>query len=310
MAAAVNGSGILIDDFSRLHTTTTKKSLQHFRCRTLAVSPTGSGGGHVAGRITRAEWQEHNSNVSALIADDGSFCQRIQRVWGYDDGRTEGGGQSCKETPARINVDPGGNSRNGTPIKPDTGDSSWGIEGKGDSPVFRGDNNGPSDENDRSATVSPALSPPPPRVHFPRKAWGPQLARESDLSPFLRQQGATDTDVAVTTPAGILGLLERARDNLVTGGLRGAFRLLKGFREEDREGTGNVTLSGFKAVVGEAGLGLGEAEMRILFHVRINTRRGVTAFYHRRSSCKVLLDVSGKASRPSNNPKTVLQYYS
>lgn len=208
-------------------------------------------------------------------------------MWGYDNGRTGGCDQSRKETPVRVKIDPGGNSRNGTSTKPDAGDSSWGIEGKGDSPVFRGDKNSPSDRNDRGATASTAPSPPPARFHFPRKAWGPQLARESELSPFLGQEGATDTEVADTTPAGILGLLGRARDNLVTGGLRGAFRLLKGFREEDRGGSGTVTLSGFKAVVGEARLGLGEAEMRILFQVSSSTRRGVTAFYHRRPICKI-----------------------
>lgn len=265
--------------FSRPHTATSLLT-------TSAVSyprrvPRGAGGGHVAGRITRAEWQEHSSNVSALIADDSAFCEHIQRMWGYDDGRTGSGDLSCKETPVRNKADPGGNSRNGTPIKPDAGHSSWGMEGKGDSPVCRGGNNDPSDKIYTSATGSTGPSyPPPPCVRFPRTAWGPQPAGEPEPTPFLGQQSATDTEVAVTTPAGILGLLGRARDSLVAGGLRGAFRLLKGFRGEDRGGSGKVTLSGFKAVLGEAELGLEEAEMRILFQVGSNSRQGVTAVLH------------------------------
>ena len=235
------------------------------RLPSLTVFPRGVGGGHVAGRITRAEWQEHHSNVSALVADDSSFCEQVQRMWGYDDGRTGGGDPSCKDIPVRSTVDPGGNSRNGTPIS-DAGDSRWGIQGKGDSPARNGGDTCQSEKNNRNANGGTGPRSPPPRA-FPRKAWGPQSADESGATPFVGQQSATATEAAITAPAGILGLLGRARDSLVAGGLRGAFRLLKGFREEDRGGNGKVTLSGFKAVVGEAGLGLEESEMRILFQV-------------------------------------------
>lgn len=234
-------------------------------------------------------------------------------MWGYDDGRAGSGDPSCEETPVRNKVDPGGSSRNGTPMKPDAGYSSWGREGKGDSPVCCGGNNDPSDKNNRSATGSTGPSRlPPPCVRVPRKAWGPQPVGEPDPTSFLGQQSATDTEVAVTTPAGILGLLGRARDSLVAGGLRGAFRLLKGFRGEDRRGSGKVTLSGFKAVLGEAELGLGEAEMRILFQVGSNSRRGVPAvLYHSwsRLKKKILTMCQEIPSRSSNNRGTAAGYW-
>lgn len=68
-------------------------------------------------------------------------------------------------------------------------------------------------------------------------------------------------------PPGSRGIMEHACVNLTAGGARGAFQLLKGLKEMDLNGDGKVTLSGFKTAVREAGLGLKEADICIIFQV-------------------------------------------
>lgn len=174
-------------------------------------------------------------------------------------------------TTARNKVDPTEKHERNGAANPDAGNSSnWGIDRKSDNPVCNGDCSGQNSVQESRKKITRSIGARfLPGRNLPRNAWGPQREGESDGTPPLGQQNAID-QADVTTPAGILALLGRARHSLVAGGLRGAFRLLKGFREADRQGGGRVTLSGFKTVVGEAGLGLKEAEMRILFQVGKN----------------------------------------
>lgn len=228
-----------------------------------------AGGGEIDGRVTRAEWREHHLHVSALIADDDSFCEHVKRVWGCGNREEEG---DSDPSDGKSNISSGDNSLRGNINSSNPRRSS--IRGHQErATAFAEINNGnkTTQTGNGCKTISPR-----PALSAAREAWGPALPPPTansnvERSPMLRRGNASAKDGTKTSlldmPPGVLGLLERARGSLAAGGMRAAFQLLKGFREGDRSGKGKVTLSGFKKAVGVSLPGLKEAEMRILFQV-------------------------------------------
>ena len=225
-----------------------------------------AGGGEIEGRVTRAEWREHHLHVSALIADDEVFCEHVERVWGRCS-RAGANRESSSDNGHSANV----NSFIGS-LPGNTNGISSSIRGPDDVSA------GAEASNDGTTTldgnVDEKITPRPERSSTPREAWGPSPtpaalpASSTERAPILRRSNErSGTATGLTVPPGVLGLLERVRGRLATRGMRAAFQLLKGFREEDRKGSGQVSLAGFKKAVGEAALGLKEAEMRIVFQV-------------------------------------------
>ena len=225
------------------------------------------GGGEIGGRVTRSEWRGHHMHVSALIADDDLFCEHIKRVWGC--GHRE-----------EADLDPSSSVHNhvrssgGLPRTDRNSSSprSSSIRGQEGASAFVESNNG----NNAAALQGNGCekTSPRPALAGAREAWGPplppQLGSNAERGPILWRGNMSARDGTATRlamPPGILSLLERARGSLATGGMRAAFQLLRGFREEDRRGNGKVTLSGFKKAMGGSSLGLKEAEMRIVFQV-------------------------------------------
>lgn len=211
--------------------------------------------------MTRAEWREHHWDVSALIDDDDLFCGYIRSVWGSSD---EGArGTQRKSTSVNYSLYDRYTNRSST-TSPRGAD--WVADNHHGS--MSGSNEGnmevPSQET-RAARSDFTFSAD---RSAPYEAWAPQLTGDLDRAALLERRGnARNGRCCLPVPPGVLGLLGRAHGSLTTGGLRGAFRLLKGFRQADQMGNGKVTLSGFKAAVGGAGMGLMEAEMRIIFEV-------------------------------------------
>ncbi len=216
--------------------------------------------------MTRAEWREHHLHVSALIADDEVFCEHVKRVWG------RGAGEEASREPSSDNGNIP-NSANSLSGNANSSSRSSSVRGPGDassSGAEASNVSNASQDGNRGGKISPRSA-----RSAPREAWGPnptptaQPASTAERAPILRRGNKRSGGATMlTVPPGVLGLLERVRDRLATRGMRAAFQLLKGFREEDRRGSGQVSLSGFKKAVGGAALGLKEAEMRIVFQVR------------------------------------------
>lgn len=193
--------------------------------------------------------------MSALIADDDVFCDHVERVWGC--GNREEIDRESSITKSSI--------RSSSIRGPDG--VSVGAEGN------YGNNNNNGDDGREHGTAAADKTSPRPALSMAREAClpPPPPASKSERGPILQRGHAKDgTASRLTVPSGVLGLLGRARSSLATRGMRAAFQLLKGFREEDRRGNGKVTLSGFKKAVGEAALGLKEPEMRIIFEVGLH----------------------------------------
>lgn len=227
-----------------------------------------AGGGEVGGRVTRTEWHEHHADMSALISDDEAFWSYLWNVWGLSGGRGSDNGErdNGKQIPTR-------NS------------SANRVIGKSRPPLSAASNLRRSDEDDGMGdhTLSSGISDTEARksvaekadrhprdlsLHsIPYKAWAALPSSNAETVDFVGR--ATSRGVPGNSiPAGVAGLLERARGSLAVGGVRDAFRLLKGFREEDHGGDGKVSLTGFKAAIGGARFGLNETEIRIIFQVR------------------------------------------
>lgn len=225
-----------------------------------------AGGGEIEGRVTRAEWREHHLHVSALIADDEVFCEHVKRVWGRDGGEAanlESSSNNGNNPNSAVSLSGNANnsSRSSSVRGPEDASSS-GAEASNDSNSSQDGNNGGEKISPRSARSTI------------REAWGPNPtptgppASAVERAPILRRGNKrSGAATRLAMPPGVLSLLERVRGRLATRGMRAAFQLLKGFREEDRRGSGQVSLSGFKKAVGGAALGLKEAEMRIVFQV-------------------------------------------
>lgn len=219
------------------------------------------GGGEIDGRVTRGEWREHHLQVSTTIADDDLFCEHMKCVWEY--GLKEKG--SLEASHVGNDDLTGSTTNNGynTAIRGPNG--AHGNVEQADSNSFSRKNNGHGTLSQRDGEAG---GNPPSAA---REAWAPSppTASNAERGPILHQGSARDATAARLSP-GVLGLLARARGSLASGGMRAAFQLLKGFREEDQGGDGKVTLSGFKKAIGGAALGLGlkEAEMRIIFQVK------------------------------------------
>ncbi|CAM9380713.1 unnamed protein product, partial [Ectocarpus sp. 12 AP-2014] len=215
-----------------------------------------AGGGEIDGRVTRGEWREHHLQVSATMADDDLFCEHMKCVWGY--GNKE---KNILEASHVNNHDltASTNSNNcNTAIRGPNGAHGSVEQGDGNSVSSKSNGDG-RQRGGEAGRNSPFAA---------REAWvpSPPTASNAERGPILHQGSARDAAAARLSP-GVLGLLARARGSLASGGMRAAFQLLKGFREEDKGGDGKVTLSGLKKAIGGAALGLGlkEAEMRIIF---------------------------------------------
>lgn len=219
------------------------------------------GGGEIDGRVTRGEWREHHLQVSATMADDDLFCEHMKCVWGY------GIKEKASLEPSHVdNDDLTGSTTNSdynTAIRGPNGANGRVEQGDGNSVFSKGNGDRRLLQKDGEAGGNPPFAA--------REAWvpSPPTASNAERGPILHQASARDA-TAVRLSPGVLGLLARARGSLASGGMRAAFQLLKGFREEDRGGDGKVTLSGFKKAIAGAALGLGlkEAEMRIIFQVQ------------------------------------------
>ncbi|CAN0325955.1 unnamed protein product, partial [Ectocarpus sp. 8 AP-2014] len=215
------------------------------------------GGGEIDGRVTRGEWREHHLQVSATMADDDLFCEHMKCVWGC--GNKE---KATLEASHVNNHDLTGSTTNNnynTAIRGPNGAHASVEQGDGNSVSSKSNGDGRQRGGEAGAN-SPFAA---------REAWAPSppAASNAERGPILQQGSARDVTTAARLSPGVLGLLARARGSLASGGMRAAFQLLKGFREEDQGGDGKVTLSGFKKAIGGAALGLGlkEAEMRIIF---------------------------------------------
>lgn len=226
-----------------------------------------AGGGEIDGRVTRAEWREHHLHVSALIADDDVFCEHVKRVWGCGHGEevdpdtSNGIHTHIRSSGGLLRTDNNSSIPRSSSVRGQEGASAF-VD------ISNGNTAAPKGNGCEKTSPRPALA-------GAREAWGPnpppQLVSNAERGPILWRGNVSARDGTATRlamPPGILGLLERARGSLAAGGMRAAFELLKGFREEDRRANGKVTLSGFKTAMGGSSLGLKEAEMRIVFQVR------------------------------------------
>lgn len=213
--------------------------------------------------MTRTEWHEHHADMSALIVDDEAFCSYLQNVWGLsrgkgfaNDERNNGKQVDVKSGPHRVM------ERSRPPVSTTSNRRRIGEEDTMDDHIS---SSGSSDTEARQAVahhprdLSPRFIPRLARAPFPSSN-----ADTADIIGRANVRGVPENSI----PAGVSALLERARGSLAVGGVRDAFRLLKGFREEDQRGDGKVSLAGLKAAVGGAGFGLNEAETRIIFQVR------------------------------------------
>lgn len=234
-----------------------------------------AGGGEIDGRVTRADWREHHLHVSALIADDNLFCEHLKRVWGCG-GKTEEQVDHDPSNGQNHSISSSGSSlRANTKNRGPSGSSIRGHQEDASALVERN-----SDGNNTALHGNGCATSPGPALTGAREAWGPppppQRVSNGEKGPILRRGSASasarDGPAAtrLAMPPGVLGLLARARGSLATAGMRTAFQLLKGFREEDRRGNGKVPLSGFKKAIGGSLPGFKEAEMRILFQVCMN----------------------------------------
>lgn len=212
--------------------------------------------------MSRTDWHEHHADVSALIADDDNFCKYIKSIWGTGN-RDTGAQRSCQQL--NRNNDVRGNDDNHSTMSTPSDAVDVG-NGHSGNPVGVGSRSGQRSQAPRAAAemANSRVSSPRP---LPREAWAPQPAGERERAHTLLRRDARVGGTGIAIPMGVLGLLWRAHTSLTAGGVRGAFRVLKGFREEDRTGDGKVSLSGFKTAVGGAQLGLKEPEMRIIFQV-------------------------------------------
>jgi len=249
------------DDFD-LHTDSTPRRVRTYLYH---IGIFFAGGGEIEGRVTRSEWREHHLHVSALIADDEAFCEHIKCVWGRD-GREGANREPYSDNGNNPNsaVSLSGNANSNRSRSSSVRGPENARSGAGASSDSNASQDGNGDEK---------ISPKPAST-TPREAWGPNPtpaappASNVERAPILRrgnERSGAATRLAV--PPGVLNLLERVRGRLAARGMRAAFQLLRGFREEDRKGSGQVSLSGFKKAVGGTELGLKEAEMRIVFQV-------------------------------------------
>lgn len=254
----------------------TNACLSYHQC-TLCRTPHGTGGGEVGGRVTRTEWREHHADQSALIPEDDAFCAYLQAVWKTKGISSTFDGRANQSTD---NVTFKDESR-AHDFHRSTA-SSTGPDASGTPDRNRLVMNMNSGTSDNSGDES---RPPRARQHSPEEivpcqapvpfeAWGarvPHTVHNPVCMPGRAAPRVGDASGTATMCPGVRCLLDRARGSLAAGGVTGAFRLLKGLREMDENGNGKVTLSGFKKAVGDAGLGLKEAEMRIVFEVNAST---------------------------------------
>ncbi|CAM9395475.1 unnamed protein product [Scytosiphon promiscuus] len=216
------------------------------------------GGGEIGGRVSRAEWRDHHSHVSALIPDDDAFYEHVKRVWGCDDRRS-----SVRDSSNSNNKGLQRNTLDDVQNSP-TRDSTSAV-GDAEEPGgnFTLANNNSACQGRHEHRAGTVAAPP-----VSREAWAlsSRPASTTGENPTINGDIArAATSTRSNIPPGILGILRRVRSSLASGGMRAAFALLKGFREGDQEGNGKVKLAAFKKAVSGAARGLKEAEMRIIF---------------------------------------------
>lgn len=252
------------------------------------------GGGDVSGRVTRAEWREHHADVSAIIHSDDEFSAYLRAVWQpsnitsgnssvgidgsdthhvpvsqQDDSGCASGHRDSAARPCGLSRgnDPCDNGTNGGRATHKGNDAHHGNRGL----VYQGSRTPQGFSHSADAAVTATRSS---RPHGPREAWGARIPRTINRPGTVERLDSRGDDAAGATaaPPGVRCLLDRARVSLAGGGVMGPFRLLKGLREMDQNGDGTVTLSGFQKAVRDAGLGLKDEEIGIVFEVSANKK--------------------------------------
>lgn len=196
------------------------------------------------------------------MEDDDAFCEHMKRMWGGKDGDSDGDTLSSSGNHMQGSHHRGAQSTlAGDSSKPDEVNGRDGEYG-GNSSIRKSNGGGQTiHEYAESAVADPPGA---------REAWAPFSRDDASASRSSTSHQESEREAAGKTlnvPPGILGIIGRARSNLVSGGMCAAFQLLKGLRAGDQAGNGNVTLSAFKTALSGTALGLKEAEMRILFQV-------------------------------------------